>query len=93
MIPEVGQVADSVAAAALSVPGVTRLHPGAFGEVGTYLPGRRVVGVRLAATITEVHLTVAPGAEVLVIAEAVRRAVAPLVDTGVDVFVEDIEPS
>lgn len=85
--------ADLVAAAARSVPGVTDLHSGTFGEVGTYLPGRRVAGVRLGAQITEVHVVVTMGAAVLETAAAVRRAVAPLVDTPVDVYVEDIDRS
>ena len=41
--------ADLVATAALSVSGVLALHPGSFGQVATYLPGRRVEGVRLGA--------------------------------------------
>ena len=39
--------ADVVAAAVRSVPGVAGLHAGMFGEVGTYLPGRRVAGIRI----------------------------------------------
>lgn len=83
--------ADLVAAAARSVPGVTSLHAGAFGEVGTYLPGRRVVGVRLRDQLTEVHVVVAMGSPVLTTAEAVRQAVGPLVSTAVDVYVEDVD--
>lgn len=41
---DLAAVADSVAAAALSVPGVSRLHGGSFGEVATYLAGRQVEG-------------------------------------------------
>lgn len=83
-------VADLVADTAMSVPGVTDLHAGAFGEVATYLPGRRVAGVRLAAHLTEVHVVVAMGMPVLEVAEAVRGAVQLLVPTPVDVFVEDV---
>ena len=43
MHPDQGTAADTVAGIARAVPGVTRLHPGRYGEVGTYLPGRRVV--------------------------------------------------
>ncbi|MEP6814747.1 MAG: hypothetical protein ABI873_04255 [Marmoricola sp.] len=93
MTSDLAQTADSVAAAALSVPGVTDLHSGAFGEVGTYLPGRRVRGVRLADDVTEVHVVLRIGAAVLPTAEAVRAAVAPLVSTRVDVFVEDVDAS
>ena len=85
--------ADAVAAAALALPGVTALHSGAFGEVGTYLPGRRVTGVRITADLTEVHVVVAMGSPVLPVAEQVRAAVQPLVGTPVDVYVEDIDPA
>lgn len=91
MTPGLEQIADSVAAAALSVPGVTDLHSGAFGEVATYLPGRRVTGVRLAEDVTEVHIAVAMGAPVLSTAAAVRAVVTPLVATRVDVFIEDVQ--
>lgn len=87
------EVADLVAAAARSVPGVTDLHPGAFGEVATYLPGRRVTGVRLVDAATEVHVVVTLQAPIPTTAEAVRCAVRPLVDNEVHVYVEDIDQS
>ena len=43
----VEQLADDLAAVVRAVPGVSALHPGALGEIGTYLPGRRVAGIRL----------------------------------------------
>lgn len=69
--------ADRVAAAARSVPGVVDLHPGRFGEVGTYLPGRQVPGVRLDDDdgTAEVHITIAYGVSVPEVAAAVRAAV------------------
>lgn len=86
-------VADLVAAATRLVPGVSDLHPGAFGEVATYLPGRRVIGVRVADALTEVHVVVTMGAPVLATAEAIRAVVQPLVATEVHVFVEDVDQS
>ena len=91
--------ADVVAAAVLAVPGVARLHQGAFGEVATYLPGRRVPGVRLRPDGVEVHVVVER--ELLdtrtplpVVAERIHRAVAALVPGPVHVFIEDLaEPS
>ncbi len=53
------ELADEVAAAVLSVDGVVGLHGGMFGEAATYLPGRRVTGVRLGENATEVRLTLA----------------------------------
>lgn len=87
------ELADLVAAAALSVPGVAGLHTGSFGEVATYLPGRRVNGVRLREEATEVHVTLVYGVPVLVTAEKVRSAVTALVATPVEVSIEDIVPA
>lgn len=90
--------ADDVAEAALAVPGVARLHAGTFGEVGTYLPGRRVPGVRFRPDGVEVHVAVdrsvldrhVPLPE---LAEQVRLAVAARVPGPVHVYIEDlVEP-
>ncbi len=87
-------LADLVAAAALAVDGVAGLHTGMFGEVATYLPGRRVDGIRIATEVTEVHLVLVWGAPVLATADAVRAAVQPLVTTRVDITVQDVvDPS
>ncbi|MEP7091402.1 MAG: hypothetical protein ABI776_14985 [Nocardioidaceae bacterium] len=82
--------ADAVAAVAGAVPGVTALHAGVFGEVATHLPGRKVSGVRMAADVTEVHVSVLMGADVLDVARRVRAAVEPLVLTPVHVYIEDV---
>lgn len=81
---------DAVAAAVRAVPGVVDLHGGTMGEVGTYLPGRRVLGVRLRPQVTDVHVTVAYGAPVRETAAAVRTAVGLVVPGPVDVTVEDV---
>ena len=84
--------ADLVAAVVRAVPGVADLHPGMFGEVGTYLPGRRVPGVRLGDTGTDVHVTVYFDAHVRDVATQIRRAVAVAVGGPVNVTVEDVVP-
>lgn len=90
--------ADAVAEAARAVPGVARLHAGSFGELGTYLPGRRVPGVRFRPDGVEVHIAVdrsvldrhVPLPE---LAEQVRLAVAARVQGPVHVYIEDlVEP-
>jgi phage replication-related protein YjqB (UPF0714/DUF867 family) len=86
------ELADGVVAATLSVAGVTGLHAGSYGEVGTHLPGRRVDGVRLLAEVTEVHVTVAMGSVLPQVARRVSQAVQPLVGHPVHVFVEDVTP-
>ncbi|MEO3937704.1 hypothetical protein V3N99_13240 [Dermatophilaceae bacterium Soc4.6] len=82
---------DAVALAVRQVPGVADLHGGAMGEVGTYLPGRLVRGIRLRPEATEVHVTLLFGAPVRETASAVRTAVALVVPGAVDVVVEDVE--
>jgi len=84
------ELADQVAAAALTVRGVTGLHGGMFGETATYLPGRRVLGVRLTENVADIHLTLAYGAPVFATAQQVRTAVAALVPGPVNVTVEDV---
>lgn len=82
--------ADRVARAVLAVPGVHDLHGGVLGEVATYLPGRRVTGVRLREHDTQVHLVLSWGAPVTATTEAVRARVAEIVPGTVHVAVEDI---
>jgi uncharacterized alkaline shock family protein YloU len=82
--------ADVVAAAVRSVAGVAGLHPGMFGEVGTYLPGRRVPGIRIEGDVTEVHVTLFFGAAVRETAARVRDVVAGVVGGTVNVTVEDV---
>jgi uncharacterized alkaline shock family protein YloU len=89
-VADYAELAATVVAAVLAVPGVAGLHTGAFGEVATYLPGRRVNGVQLRADATEVHVVLTWGAPVLATADAVRLTVSELVHTRVDVCVEDV---
>ncbi len=70
-------VADRIAAAVRGCPLVAGLHGGRFGEVATYLPGRRVPGVRLTAAEVAVHLVGRYPAAVAEIDRQVRAAVAP----------------
>jgi hypothetical protein len=83
--------AEVVAAAALAVPGVVRLHGGRFGELGTYLPGRRVTGVRIDDQGTEVHVVVTDHVPVHATAARVQRAVSAVAPMPVHVHVEDID--
>jgi uncharacterized alkaline shock family protein YloU len=82
--------ADVVAAAVKSVPGVAELHAGMFGEVGTYLPGRRVAGIRIGDGVTDIHVTLVLGTPVRETAARIRDVVARLVGGNVDVTVEDV---
>jgi uncharacterized alkaline shock family protein YloU len=82
--------AEAVASATLAVAGVHALHAGIVGEVSTYLPGRRVNGVRLREDGCEVHVVLDWGSPVRETADAVRTAVEALVDGPVHVTVEDV---
>lgn len=84
------ELADRVAAVVRSVDGVADLHAGAFGEVATHLPGRRVAGVQIRSDRCAVHVVLYWGSPVLATADRVRAAVTPLVGTRVDVTIEDV---
>lgn len=87
-------VADTVADVVRAVPGVADLHPGMFGEVATYLPGRRLAGVRVTDERVDVHITVTQDAPIRSTAAAVRTAVAAVLpELAVDVTVEDVAPN
>lgn len=89
--PAAADPADRIAAAVRAVPGVADLHAGMFGEVGTYLPGRRVPGVRITDSSVDVHITVVFDAPVRDTAAAVRSAVAAqLPGVAVNITVEDV---
>ncbi len=83
---------DAIAAAAQACPHVVRLGGGALGEVATYLPGRRVTGVRVTDRVVEIHVVGRYGPTVDEIAgqvrDAVRAAAGPVI---VDVVIDDLE--
>ena len=72
-------------------PDVAGLHGGQFGEVATYLPGRRVSGVTLTDTACAIHIGVSYPANVVDVADRVRAALAAEVAVPVHVTVEDVE--
>jgi hypothetical protein len=82
--------AEVVAAAVLAVPGVVRLHGGRFGGLATYLPGRRVIGVRIDEHGTEVHVVVSTDVPPVDTAGRIMRAVSAIAPMPVRVHIEDI---
>lgn len=85
------ELADRVAAAAVAVLGVTGLAGGHAGEIATYLPGRRVLGVRTGpAGRVEVHVVAEYGTDLAGVAESVRDVVHAVVDAPVDIHVDDV---
>lgn len=87
------ELVDDVASAVLGIDGVVGLHGGEFGEIGTYLPGRTVHGIRIDDRQCEVHITAEYPSDVHGVARGVRAAVQPLVPVPVSVTVEDIVSS
>lgn len=86
-----GELADQVRAVVLAVPGVVAMHAGAFGEVATLLPGRRVRGVRVSEDgRAEVHVVASSTAPLPRTASAVHHAVSPLVPGPVHVAIGDV---
>lgn len=86
-----GDTSELIADRVQEVPGVHGLHGGVFGQVGTYLPGRRVTGVRHGQSGWDIHLVLTAGAPLVATTEAVRAAARTAGATGpVDVVVEDV---
>lgn len=68
------------------------MSPGLKGEVATYLPHKRILGVRVVAEVVEVHIIVRWGIPLLEAAREVQEALAPLVEGRiVSVHVDDVE--
>ncbi|NMH94734.1 hypothetical protein HF519_24800 [Pseudonocardia bannensis] len=87
-------MAERIAAVVTAHPAVARLDAGAFGAVATYLPGRRLVGVRIGELGEPVELGVVlnldrPFPEVV---RVLRREVAALCGGApVDILVADVD--
>lgn len=85
-----GTEADVVAAAVLACPAVVGLRAGG-GLVATYLPGRRVEGVRIGPDAVEVALVARLGVPVPTLDAQVRAALAPHArGRAVHLHVEDV---
>ncbi|HSP37018.1 MAG TPA: hypothetical protein VLR26_04625 [Frankiaceae bacterium] len=85
---------DAIAAAIATCPSVSGLSGGIAGEIATYLPGRRVAGVRsTSAGEVEVHVIARYGNSLHKIDAEVRAAVTAAVPglRKVDVVVADVE--
>lgn len=86
--------ADAIAAATLACSAVAELHEGGIRAVATYLPGRRVIGVRVEDRRVLVSVVLASGSSVRSLEAQVRSALAPHVGSRqVDVHVADVQTS
>lgn len=84
------ELADRLASLTRAVPGVADLHGGVFGEVATYLPGRKVAGVRVEDDHVEIHVSVLYDEPVRATAEAVAARLEPVAGRPVHVTVDDV---
>ncbi|MBA3523723.1 MAG: Asp23/Gls24 family envelope stress response protein [Geodermatophilaceae bacterium] len=87
--------ADLVGAAVLSCPDVAAMSGGRWGEVATYLPGRRVSGVVITpgstGTRIAVHVVARFGPTMAEVSRQVLAAVRSVVPGAVvDVFIDDL---
>lgn len=84
--------ADDVAAAVLACPTVAGLHGGGSRRIATYLPARRVDGVRLDEDSIDVAVVAVHGARVTDLAREVRTALAPYArGRAVNVHIADVD--
>ncbi len=84
--------AEAVAEVVTRCPSVVRLTPGPGVESVTYLPGRRVPGVRLGDAGLEVHVVARYGPTMPEVAEEIRGALRPLLgDAPVSVVIHDVD--
>jgi hypothetical protein len=83
---------DAVAAAVLGCAGVAGLDAGQFGEVASYLPGRKVPGVVISGGRVTVQIRSRWGAPAPDLAALVTAVLAPLTGSRpVDVVIADID--
>lgn len=84
--------AATLAAAVRACPSVVELSGGAMAEFATYLPGERVVGIRLADDSVDVHVVVRWSVRSLPeAAEEIRSGLLALVGgRTINVFIEDV---
>jgi uncharacterized alkaline shock family protein YloU len=82
----------AIATAVEACPNVVEMSGGAMGTVATYLPGRRIVGVRVHNANLEVHVVGRWDVPIPTLASEIRAAVTPLLTPGrnVEVVVEDV---
>lgn len=82
---------DALVAAVLACPHVAAMSGGVLGEVATYLPGRRVRGIRIRPDEVAVHVIGVYGPAVREIVAQVMTAVAPLTrGNALSVQVDDL---
>jgi len=83
---------DAVARRVEGCPAVDSLSSGPVGLAVSYLPGKRVEGVRVADDVVEVHVVARWGVTVQVVDREVRGAVSSMTaGRRLDVVIEDVD--
>jgi hypothetical protein len=83
---------DAVARRVEACPGVASLSAGAAGLAVSYLPGKRVPGVRVTDELVEVHVVARWGVTVQAVDREVRTAVQGMIaGRHLDVVIEDVD--
>ena len=83
---------DAVAAAVLGCAGVAGLDGGRFGEVASYLPGRKVTGVVVGGGRVKIQIRSRWGVPLPELAILITTVLTPLTGTrAVDVVIADID--
>jgi hypothetical protein len=82
---------DAVAAAVRACPGVEALHGGHPQRIATYLPGRRIEGVRIERQAVVVQVRTRWGVPAVELAAQIRATVAPLAaGRRIDIVIADV---
>jgi hypothetical protein len=90
--PEDAVDVDGVEAAVVACPAVASMSAGRFGEVATYLPGRRVAGIRANDTDVEIHIVARHGYVIQHVTARIAAATRSLVgDRLLTVAVDDLD--
>ncbi len=84
--------AEAVAERALQSGSVSGLYPGGAVEVATYLPGKKISGVRVREDEVEVHVVARWSLRLPEVADEVRALVTPLAGgLPVSVYIDDVD--
>ena len=83
---------DALARRVEGCPGVASLSSGPVGLAVSYLPGKRVEGVRVTDDLIEVHVVARWGATVQAVDREVRSATSSMsLGRRLDVVIEDVD--
>jgi hypothetical protein len=82
---------DAVARAVRACAGVSELAGGRFGEVASYLPGRRVPGVTVLPDAVGIHVKARWGVAARDLYLQITSVLAPVLDRRINVVVADID--